>query len=475
MTDNNCDCDSESGNSPPDSNKRFYKERVIGQYVPDGFLITLSSETESLDENDHITLTPTVLHEYIHFVHNISTIGGFRSFLTSVLIWIAFRQTVGRDGRSCGSDGHPSADVAAGQQYLMLRRRLLGDGWIDSPQIPSSTTFLKWSLKDVTTKAHTHEVPGTVIHCECKIAYRGGGETKRTLDFGLIALFEGITSEIEGEHFLGAPPPNAIPYKLLRNFSDHLSKGISKPTYIKIATLSLLTGDPLKYLSEMLPLFDIFKKSGGMSEEDSLEKVEKLYLEMIETNIDSAFHDIDIVLNSLPKTPFANGFRYIGDRLKILLSRRLTEPYFDVHLFHSPENIGAIQDFMAGFPCIVIQERTGDIDTIERDIMFTWGLMEEEDLRVLQCALDFSLIHQKNSGLGFHETDFLEKVKIHHRCPLYTTCDLAMRVQRPDLCSQKPWQSSHWSGWPEEKTCAYGLGVLASIGAVSGAATEQAK
>ena len=61
-------------------------DSVAGSYVPNHFLIELTNQTPFINDSDTTDMEhfPVFMHEYWHYLHNITTISGFRAFVRSL-------------------------------------------------------------------------------------------------------------------------------------------------------------------------------------------------------------------------------------------------------------------------------------------------------------------------------------------------------------------------------------------------------
>ncbi|EEA7603805.1 hypothetical protein GMM39_20825, partial [Salmonella enterica subsp. enterica] len=61
------------------------RDEILGQYLPGYFTITVNSATDfiNMSEQDYSTL----VHEYIHFLQNISTVSGL-TILSCIGAWV---------------------------------------------------------------------------------------------------------------------------------------------------------------------------------------------------------------------------------------------------------------------------------------------------------------------------------------------------------------------------------------------------
>jgi hypothetical protein len=87
---------------------------VLAGYLPQAMIIRMSAALPVYDHSGNVLHFPTptafgfFFHEYVHFLHNISTISGIAAFVNTVELWRCFRSTVRSDGAGIGSGTLPT-------------------------------------------------------------------------------------------------------------------------------------------------------------------------------------------------------------------------------------------------------------------------------------------------------------------------------------------------------------------------------
>lgn len=82
---------------------------AIATYLPDCQVITLKPEFAAFDDPENLRgiqgpdQIGFFFHEWVHYLHNVSTLQGLSAFVNLVHLWHAFRNTIGADGLSAGS------------------------------------------------------------------------------------------------------------------------------------------------------------------------------------------------------------------------------------------------------------------------------------------------------------------------------------------------------------------------------------
>ena len=156
----------------------------------------------------------------------------------------------------------------------------------------------------------------------------------------------------------------------------------------------------------------------------------------------------------------------LEDIMTRALQHRLHDPLFDLAIVFPRADAGRLLAFQMEFqPCDLLQERAGNKDAMERDTMHSFhASIPDEDghrpsdfFRCLQAQQDYLLAHLDYTGGAI-----MPSVSVMSTCPYHTICDLSLRVAKPDVCANSPWESYNESGG----ACWYAAAVAASLGPV---------
>ncbi len=102
---------------------------AVAKYLPESMLIRLEPElaplwsTDKPEGFDHAAASGYFFHEYLHYLHNISTLSGIAVFINTIELWRRFRHTFETGGFSVGSD---VMDAAQQADLRMLSLYLIG-------------------------------------------------------------------------------------------------------------------------------------------------------------------------------------------------------------------------------------------------------------------------------------------------------------------------------------------------------------
>ena len=101
--------------------------QALASYLPESMLITLSPAVSLLDSSGNLVGFRNPLsfsyffHEYVHYLHNISTVSGIATFINTIELWRTFRVTIDDTGQSRGAAALSSSQ----QDHLATLRAVL--------------------------------------------------------------------------------------------------------------------------------------------------------------------------------------------------------------------------------------------------------------------------------------------------------------------------------------------------------------
>jgi hypothetical protein len=95
-----------------------------------------------------------------------------------------------------------------------------------------------------------------------------------------------------------------------------------------------------------------------------------------------------------------------------------------------------------------------DAEEFNRDFFGTSSFTDDESA-ALKALIAYDH-YQKSHGLS--STTIVEK-RGPVKCPLYSCCNLDIRLSQESICSTKPWHIFEYSANTDNKYCWYGVGV----------------
>lgn len=462
------------------------RQAAEGAYYPDAFSIRIESDPPLINpttlamRTDDAEDFSTFVHEYWHYLQNLTTVAGFSSFELFHDLAARFHETLvnNGDGTSVGSAGILGTHGPVVQELLEIMDARRGE---DCPAGIDDQDVDAFDILDVTIDEHAltrngQQVPLGRVRLSVRLRLNDGTETDADMLFGQLCIEEGIAYEIDRMVAGGGPgtpaadnaPP--FPYLVLRELACARSDAdVHRIDLIALATLALLTTDPAVSFLDMLDDFGVRRTAGETSDQalDGIWQGLRAHSEqVIRLIID---HDMpSIVAAYQGRGLLQHAVEYLAENYTDLLRRRLQDPFFDIRAFTNNNlNRAALEQlFRQTLPCDTIQSLSGDEHAVARDLLVTFGVPPErwtrlgyrpsDFLRTLECQVDYLLAHLGNSG-------FLASANTDSRCPFYTVCGLSLRRDHSELCRGSPWGAFD-PGQPYH--CWYGTAVASTLGVV---------
>lgn len=413
--------------------------------------------------------TSLFLHEWFHYVHNISTVSGVYAFASMVHLWAHFRSTLDESGKSVASrplqGDAPKAVSRTRAHYMGARRAHENLGVLKESR--SDFDLLGTTLQSSPLVTH---VPSDQAECATTVVCRLKVSTDATVvdaKLGTAEILEGIASMLEARYLLAhkvLPSPRQItPYQLLGKLARHVVADIEDDHAIGCALASLQDPDPPR------ALMDILGAVQAVPPQDRSSTIATLMQEQLARN--------DHLLERLFKQtedlfpldePMGAATKEIIATMRTSIRLRRSAPLFELMLLdqanaESPENhsqrLGRI---VADVSCPrIFVTRSGPEDVVARDDIVRWTnpatASQDIDfgLQKLHAAFHYLRLHVAEAG--FRET----ATSSDRKCPFYTTCSYDLRTDQPHLCATKPWESFQIPVEPQD-ACWYRAAVRAT-------------
>lgn len=459
----------------------------LGSYSPHELCIEMSAEHALVDVNGNRVDPPaetlsTFVHEYFHYLQNVSTVSGFAGYHAMQQLLALFSHTVDGSGKSAGSS------TLGGENIRRLRELVGYLDFLDGDAGPENA-----ELKRVTNAKKTErELPFgkgvarlSEVTVECEVQTAEGSTERRKLQLGLCAIEEGLAYEIDrvvatvdgGSASQNAP---SFPYLILRCLGEYFSPGIDRYSLVACGVLSLLTNDPAGALVDALRDLGE-RRSQGAEASEALAHVQESLRESRVRAISAVLEDVEGLRKMHAKRGVAEGaMEHVTGTFSSLLIRRLEDPLWDVRPFAGAGlDHGGLTALLHGVePCLVIQrlpdkdDHPDDSDRPQHDFMLAFGKpgeasknMTRRMVPVLQCQLHYVDVHLDGD-------EFVPSSEVSQddaTCPFYRSCTLQLRRDHAQACKQSPWRIY---GLSKEKTCWYGAAVAATLGTVKVAPSD---
>lgn len=443
---------------------------TAASFLPDSLVIRLSKNiTAFANPGDIEGFTPSNIgfffHEWVHYLHNVSTLHGLSSFENAISIWSDFRFTCNARTYSGGS-ACLATDVA-----LDAAQRL---SYWRASRLPSRSVFPEKPLDELrllSVSTQVDRIPDSkyeVVKLACRVGVVDRPDDETVIVVGSYEILEGVAWMLEDKlntalKQISARVPTS-PYHIVRNLFRLRYPELSDDDIISCMLCSLQDSDPpavLAVLFEAIP-----KLSGG--EPSVIEELRSRAGQTIASNESFAAQIISNIEQRFPvDEPMARAVKRVVATIKSNLEHRREEPFFEFSIIESLrlnlQNMDVAIKKYGG--CCVIQERQGGANEITRDLMYDFVTKEERDeglefgWRKMHAAFHFMQLH-------LSEQRFIPTGEVptgaHTSCPFYATCNLPSRIAHASVCQQTPWKWSE-SENDRDTRCWYAAATTASL------------
>lgn len=455
---------------------------TLGLYETHRFCLRLAPEVSLLDEDGRprtelsADVLAVLLHEYTHFLHNLSTASGFAAYQCFNHLLAVFSNALREDG-TCDPTRLSDGQRAVARSALDALASL--DGTRALPRHPSPVTGLVVvAARCIPVQLGEANVKQANVAWE--ITRRDG--TRETFEgsIGAFLIEEGIAFTLEESARLGRVtfersgdhPPPLYPYEAFRILVQHYAPDISALGAVRLGLLALSTNRPGPILLHALNAYQRLRASGA-DDVAACHTIRRAIDGMIRSITERICSS---ELGELSEMHFERGIVTEGhasvlDDFRRLLSRRATDPWFDIAWCHDNGaiDVGALSAlFFNTVPCDAIQAGWGPEDGVGRDVLLTFksdGIQRADGavaptaassgLRAVQAQFEFLLAHLSPSH-GIIPT----QEPSWRACPFFTSCTLDMRRNDGIACRERPWVRLTKKG----ETCWYGVAVAATLG-----------
>jgi len=420
---------------------------AIATYLPESQIITLSKDFPALeDPQNPAGFTNPIqfsffFHEWIHFLHNISTINGFSLFCTQLILWNNFRWTMENQDFSLGSSHIKQELIENNKNHFSF---IISNRKRNTCTLPSTA-----KCKDIYLDAYEIElfkcIDGQVTNTsliKCKLIYNSNSYN---LDIGLLEILESVAYMLESKcaEEMNATPQESpfYPYHTVNGLAKKVAPSLTGDDLICCMLASLQSNDSPRALLNLL------------IEMESLEadfRYEKLVLHVRKQlseleNITNL--SINQITNLFPvNEPMGNFIKLTLRRIKNNLGFRTQDPFFEFNIIKRiAKNPLEMNDIIRKFGgCTIIQKRNNDPESPECDVMYDFELPENDESilfgsKKLNACFHFILLHYRPSG-EILKTEDLPNLS-RNRCPFYTVCGASLRVSNSEICNLTPWKS----------------------------------
>lgn len=418
----------------------------LATYLPESQVITLKKDIDCFQDPDNLKgfANPQSLsvffHEWIHFLHNVSTINGLVGFSQQIVLWSNFRWSINEKGHCIGSlhrnDNESEDNLKLLKHYFS--RVKPGTGYIPSHIDPHDISLHSYELKAGVITNGYWEFTSKIA---CKFISQG---SIFDVEIGVLEILESIAYMLETrlvEKMDSMPLASPIkPYQLVYIFSKGISPKLKKDEIICTMLTALQNNDPAAIL---LVALETMKNRKRKKRKSLLNDMAVKCLTSFEDTIDQQFNHIKDLFPV--NEPMGNFVKLTIKRLKRNLNKRIKNPFFELSIVeHTAKNPNYLNECIRKYGgCVVISERYGDDNEAGRDVIYEFILDEHEadyslGLQIARSSFHFLDAHLDHSTGSFKNS---QNITYSCKCPFYNTCRVVLRNDRPEICANKPWLS----------------------------------
>lgn len=411
---------------------------IQGVYRPDRFVMTVPDVLEK---------PLTFVHEYFHYLHNITTVHGVRSFEATQQLLAMFSRTMSLRGVSEGDRLLTPRERDFAAQYARTRRHYEGeifretDMHVSGEVIGRTDDRLRFALK----------WPG--VWSQREEEFRLGG---RAIKESIAHLIERHVADL-----MGLDPPRApeFPYAVLERLFAFLAPGEREQplTIAALGTLALLTVDAGRAVSKLFEDYTKFR-GRGLLVRDALDAVaDQVVRTEYQRNADVVTGtDLPSIVEMHRGRATEKAVAFLCSESTRALKRRLKDPLFDLRPFlgnYDPEY--AMRDLTELFrdvePCEVLLD--GSVGSYRDRAKDSEGIDRTNHLMTLSAQQEFMLMH-------LHGEAFKPSAEVKGRCAFLHSCTHPNATEAPTSCEQTPW--AHFKN--SDTGCWFSTGVMATVG-----------
>ena len=442
----------------------------IAGYLPEKLIIRLGTEIRIVDPIGNPVPFPTpaafavFMHEYMHYLHNISTVCGLSGFMNTLELLRLFRRTIDPMGFSVGSS---HLDGATQEHLERLLHVLVAGRSVRQPLLRTVVTPVSVEILSATLENKVEDHRGALLStftCEAEVTDDRGIAERSRIEIGIPEIMEAAAWLLE-RRLASALAPDAaespvpvFPYKLVSALSEHLLPGIPEETILACILAAMQSSDPADGLQQILRI----AKKATDEGRDPLDAIRNAAAEVVTTNESTLLQCLSQIEAEFASNGImAVAIRTIFSAARDALARRRSNPFYEIELV---DNLAArrlsIETLMTQLPsCAVLQRNAGPDHKLQRDLLAAFrplngdGSDPEDGLRVIHAVFDFMGRHTTTGALTATES------LLPRQCPFYTCCDLRLRESDPAICSRSPWRAADWNDWGGQGRCWYGTAV----------------
>lgn len=422
---------------------------------------TISQGIQQFLQNENYA---AIFHEYIHYLHEMSTVIGNVCLGLEISAKSIFSNNFDKELKSCEvNDTTDLKQIELLSKIFHTQHIIFGDS-VDkfaNRRLISISSF-QYDLHEVSVP---HDVDLQTFNIEVPKLTFWITENQRasndSLLFGKFYLYEGLAYELDREIDKAHRGLTVIDdslinteYTVLRSLAKFVFPNVEKTTFLRLASIAL---QHINCGKTFILLLERVKDEVtlGISQDESIRRIkEEMSRKLLIKQSD--FNDAQDEYRKvfLKRTQLYKAFGYITDKTKLLYSKRIENPTFEVDMVFSGNyefllNVTDMCDFMYIF---------NDEEPYMRDFLGT--TIDLSTSEALKTLLSYDHYHKIHLISGTKKVEAkAEILEGQRKCPFFNCCNLSLRIENTEICETKPWRIFEISANSNSLYCWYGTGV----------------
>ena len=389
-------------------------------------------------------------HEYTHYLHNLSTIAGVMSLLSSFWLLLPFIKNADSNARIQASSATGVDDDVASAFQVMNAMRGITRG---IPNNHSWSNVLSWKFEPPTSVArqiiHSSETLAqiTVFSFKATAMFSSGHSLELEIQPGLDFITEGVAYEIERETRRLAGIPEEIlddqtpsyPYLIFRPLVDFLTgHQSSAEDRIVIGTLALLSHSPSEGLIRVCEVIRTEAEEGSNEGfGDYTNQLLNHFKNYSDHVIESQLATIASILSG--SEVLSTGASVYCQLIRTALVKRQEYPVMEAAFIKSKMDAGGfLQRSLRMLERQVCQEKNWSANVISW-IGLPGSVADQPDETLQAFSILQSAIHYVQQH--FTTDSIVPTAQLRDTpCPFSGACETQVEKNFPTVCDTRPWE-----------------------------------
>lgn len=383
----------------------------------------------------------TLVHEYVHFLHNYGTLSGLTLVVLQHKLAAHFSATEAGLAyfASSGLQADSTDDDDAGFATTLHRVEVFHGDF----RLPTRGAD-RYRLR--AAPVPVFRVSGNVVELPVRARRSSDGYSEESaVRIGFRVIEEAIAFELQRIITLkmggDEPSPPHYPYLMLRKLRDRFCRDAPMAAVLRVAVLSLCVPRSMEYLIKHLSALGQVRPRGRRARRRArMRFAERLVSDWRAEFQAAPVHHLQQALREMyaDRGSLEDATAYVIDLVGTLRDERQTNPFFEIEAIEQgPE---AVTNLLARMPpCEVLQHGENHSPVL---VSFAPANQEDAARRTLQSHLHFVESHRRPNG--FIATSELKshppREDQEARCPYFDFCDLPRRREQEEVCRCEPWK-----------------------------------